>query len=115
MRHVDITAPGKLALFGVILVGAFAVIIAALIADNDNTIAIMASMVGLVGTISGYIVGNGAGAAKGFVSVPPFQPKPRRQLELLTKIVAEDIDPATRAEVERLIDRAKRVEEGGDG
>jgi hypothetical protein len=111
MRGVDVTAPGKLIALAVVIGGAFAVIIVGMVSGSDE--AIITSMVGLIGTVMGYLVGNGAGAKAGFVSVPPFQPTPSRQLELLTKIVQEDLDinaAARRAAVET-VDRAKNLEE----
>lgn len=107
MRNVDITNKGKLIALIAVVLGAFAVIIVAVIADADASL--VTSMVGLLGTTLGYLVGNGSGAAKGFVSVPPFQPAPNRQLEILTKIVEEDpelkADPAVIARAKTILQK----------
>ena len=107
MGKVDVTAPGKLFALLAVVLGAFAVIVVAILTDAEA--AIITSMVGLLGTTLGYLVGNGTGAARGFVSVPPFQPAPSRQLEILTRIVEEDLELKQRAE--RLIQRTKQDDE----
>ena len=107
---MDVTNKGKLAALIAVVLGAFAVIIVAMITEADS--ALITSMVGLLGTAMGYVVGNGAGAAKGFVSVPPFQPAPNRQLEILTKIVEEDpelrADPAVIARAKSILEKHKQ-------
>lgn len=108
MRTVDVTNPGKLIALVAVILGAFAVIIVAMLVDAEA--ALITSMVGLLGTAMGYIVGNGAGAKQGFVSVPPFQPTPARQAEILTKILEEDLSYKEREKVERLVARTKEVE-----
>jgi xanthosine utilization system XapX-like protein len=110
MKHVDITAPGKLAALIAVVMGAFVVIIVAMIVDADAPL--ITSMVGLLGTAMGYLVGNGTGAAKGFVSVPPFQPTPSRQAEILSRIMEEDLPFKEKEKVERLVARTKEAEEG---
>jgi hypothetical protein len=113
MKNVDITNPGKLIALVAVLVGAFAVIIVAILNNSDASL--VTSMVGLLGTVMGYLVGNGAGANKGFVSVPPFQPTPLRQAEILTKILSEDLPFKEREQVETLVKRTKEAEGELDG
>ena len=108
MRTVDVTNPGKLIALVAVLVGAFAVIIVAMFTGSEP--ALITSMVGLLGTAMGYIVGNGAGAKQGFVSVPPFQPTPARQAEILAKILEEDLPFKEKDKVERLVKRTREVE-----
>ena len=110
MRTVDVTNPGKLIALVAVLVGAFAVIIVAMLTDGQGEL--ITSMVGLLGTAMGYIVGNGAGAKQGFVSVPPFQPTPARQAEILAKILEEDLSYKEREKVERLVQRTREAEGG---
>jgi hypothetical protein len=111
VKAVDVTAPGKLIALVAVILGAFAVIIVAMVTHAEA--ALITSMVGLLGTAMGYLVGNGVGAKAGFVSVPPFQPTPARQAETLMKILEEDLPFKERDKVQRLIQRTKQAEEGG--
>lgn len=115
MRNVDITAPGKL--YGLLLtvVGCFALLIVIVIKGDggSETIALMSPVVALLTLLIGYLVANGTGATKGIVSVPPFQPKPHRQLEYLASIAEEDLPFKERDRIERLVQRTKEVEADG--
>lgn len=65
---MNVTAPGKLILLGLIVVGAFVALI--LDALTETT------FVAIVGPVGGYLVGNGVGAARGEPTVPVFSPSP---------------------------------------
>ena len=106
---MDITAPGKLWALIAVIVGCFAVIISAVLTDAGAEV--YASVTALLTLVVGYLVGNGTGAKAGHVSVPPFQPTPTRQLEILAKIAEEDLPYKEREHVERLLSRTKEVEE----
>jgi len=85
---VDVTAPGKLIALVAVIVGCFAFLVAAVITSAGAEV--YAVVTPVLTLVVGYLVGNGTGARHGFVSVPPFQPKPKRQLEVLQRIVDED-------------------------
>lgn len=65
---MDLTAPGKLAVILVTIIGCFAYIIAG---DGDTTPAWAT-----ITMLSGYLIGNGAGAKNGVPQAPVFAPKP---------------------------------------
>lgn len=103
---MDITAPWKLAALGVVAVGLITYLIVAMVTGKGDTNQAWL----ILSAISFYLIGNGTGARKGFVSVPPFQPKPTRQLEILAKIAEEDLPFKERERVERLVARTREAE-----
>ena len=108
---MDVTAPGKLIALTAVIVGCFAVIIVGVFRDAGAEV--IAPIVGVLTLVVGYLIGNGTGARQGHVSVPPFQPKPLRQVELLTRVLEEDLPFKERERVERLIARTREVEADG--
>lgn len=69
---MNLTAPGKLIVLLVIIVGCFAYICASVVTDNgtDTTPAWAA-----ITLITGYLIGNGTGALRGTPQAPVFAPK----------------------------------------
>lgn len=67
MANIEVTAPGKLAVMLVALVGSFGVII---FQDPSNVPAWTT-----IGTLVGYLAGNGVGAKRGQETVAAFSPK----------------------------------------
>lgn len=106
MKTVDITAPWKLAVIALVAACLIAYITVGELNGDVDTSQAWA----LLTLVVGYLIGNGTGARKGFVSVPPFQPTPARQAEILAKILEEDLPYKEREKVERLVQRTKEVE-----
>lgn len=71
-RSIDITAPGKLLLLLVIAAGCMVIIVIDQLthASGDVTPAWVT-----LGSIIGYLVGNGVGAKRGIEQAPTFAPK----------------------------------------
>lgn len=94
MGNVDVQAKGKL--YGLLLAiaGCFITIIVIILkGDADaETVAVMAPIGSLLTLLIGYLVGNGAAAAKGIVSVAPFQPSAPTQVAKLREMIAADLD-----------------------
>lgn len=88
---MDVTAPGKLYALIAVICGAFAVIIVGMLTDTSD--ALVTSMVGLIGSTIGYLVGNATGARNGTVTVPPLSPSPQneRMRHRLVELIAEDL------------------------
>jgi hypothetical protein len=69
---VNLTAPGKLLALCVIIAGCFAFIIVSLVQDHGaDTTPAWATLT----LVTGYLIGNGAGALRGTPQAPVFAPK----------------------------------------
>jgi hypothetical protein len=68
MSKVDITAPGKLLALCLIIVGCMSYIIITVISGKGDVTPAWATLT----LITGYLIGNGVGAARGAASTPVF-------------------------------------------
>lgn len=93
MRNVDVTAKGKLIVLSIMVLGLFGYIVVANITGNGDTGQAWAALTLIVG----YLIGNGVGAARGQVTVPPLSPTPEKQLETVTKVLSQAIDDKRKA------------------
>lgn len=71
MKGVEVAAPGKLLVLTVVILGCFGFIIGSMVWNNsEDTVVAWVT----IGSVVGYLTGNGVGAKKGQETVAPFVP-----------------------------------------
>jgi hypothetical protein len=76
VTNVDLTAPGKLLVLGLVVLGCFSFIVASMfVTTPGDTTPAWATLTLVVG----YLIGNGAGARKGIEQAPVFTPSKDEQ------------------------------------
>lgn len=80
-KDVEITAPGKLLLLAIVAAGCLAIIIVSMITGSGDSTPAW----GTLTLVVGYLIGNGVGAKRGIVSVPPLSTSPEKQLQVIEK------------------------------